>query len=91
MRSWRILLACLLVLAPSGQAANPDIEKRIDALLARMTLEEKLGQMSQSTAMQTPLSNELKELLGRTALTTEAGPAIDNLRAAFLSRLALPL
>jgi hypothetical protein len=31
--------------------AKPLVEKRIDALLSRMTPDEKLGQMSQSTAM----------------------------------------
>jgi GTP1/Obg family GTP-binding protein len=36
------------------------IEKRIDALLQQMTLQEKLGQISQSTSMQNPISEEIK-------------------------------
>jgi beta-glucosidase len=45
-------------------AATPaDIEKKIDTLLARMTLEEKLGQMSQNAM--TGLPNELKEEIRR--------------------------
>ena len=40
------------VAAPLARAASPvEIERRIDALVARMTLEEKLGQMSQSNAL----------------------------------------
>src|SRR5207237_1061988 len=31
----------------AGQRAQSDIERKIDALLARMTLEEKLGQLQQ--------------------------------------------
>ena len=43
---WSILLAALMmpVVASSSQS---DIEKKIDALIARMTLEEKLGQLQQ--------------------------------------------
>ena len=40
-------------------AASPEIEKKIDALIARMTLEEKLGQMSQATF--DPLNDQKKE------------------------------
>src|SRR5262249_22160434 len=46
-----ILAAPLLAaaLATMLQAATPaEIEKKIDALIARMTVEEKLGQMSQA-------------------------------------------
>lgn len=41
-------------------APPPDLEKRIDALLAKMTLDEKLGQMSQATSLQSPLSEQNK-------------------------------
>src|SRR3954452_3446929 len=55
------LLICLTM---PLSAANPlDIEKRIDALLARMSVEEKLGQMSQ--AAMTGLSAQLKEEIRR--------------------------
>jgi beta-glucosidase len=43
-----VFLLLLAVLLVSAQAPSTDIERRIDALLARMTLEEKLGQMSQA-------------------------------------------
>jgi beta-glucosidase len=45
-----LLGALLAVAAGTVRAAMPaDIEQKIDALVARMTLEEKLGQMSQTT------------------------------------------
>src|ERR1044072_3103620 len=34
--------------APSRRAAQNDVERKVEALLARMTLEEKLGQLQQS-------------------------------------------
>ncbi|MBV9927824.1 MAG: beta-glucosidase BglX [Acidobacteria bacterium] len=34
--------------APSRRAAQDDVERKVEALLARMTLEEKLGQLQQS-------------------------------------------
>jgi beta-glucosidase len=44
-----LLPALLAIVSPGLRAATPaEIEKKIDALLARMTLEEKLGQMSQA-------------------------------------------
>src|ERR1051325_11095711 len=45
-----VLLAATPALKPPPVTASPsqaDIEKKIDALLARMTLEEKLGQLQQ--------------------------------------------
>ena len=48
----------------AAQSAN-DVEQRISALLARMTLDEKLGQMSQSTSMKIPLSAEIKDQIRR--------------------------
>ncbi len=39
--------ALLLSTSPSSAQRNVDIEKRVSALLARMTLEEKLGQLQQ--------------------------------------------
>ena len=44
------LLAASLAIAPHviGAATPAEIEKKIDALVARMTVEEKLGQMSQT-------------------------------------------
>ena len=37
-----------------------NIEGRVEALLVRMTLDEKIGQMSQSTAMATPITEGIK-------------------------------
>ena len=45
---WVVALSMpLSALAAPGPVAEADIEKRIDALLARMTLEEKIGQLHQ--------------------------------------------
>ena len=45
-----IVLSSIPVAMPSLCGSPAGIERRIDALLARMTLQEKLGQLSQSTA-----------------------------------------
>ena len=45
-----ILVVSISVTMPSLYGSPADVESRIDALLARMTLHEKLGQLSQSTA-----------------------------------------
>lgn len=37
---------------PADQLANPEIEKKVDALLRQMTLEEKVGQLAQYSAGQ---------------------------------------
>jgi beta-glucosidase len=49
LRNIRVLfIAALATISPGLRAATPaEIEKKIDALIARMTIEEKLGQMSQ--------------------------------------------
>ena len=45
-----LLVALLAIVSPGLRAATPaDIEKKIDALIPRMSLEEKLGQMSQAS------------------------------------------
>src|SRR5215831_18632660 len=53
-------MAALLAGGMLFAQAPSNIESRVEALLARMTLEEKLGQMSQSTSMRTPLSDDIK-------------------------------
>jgi beta-glucosidase len=78
---------------------NPqdDIEKRVDSLVRQMTLQEKLGQMSQSTSMQTPLSEELKKEIraGRWGSFLNAGLPADRAEAQRIavkeSRLRIPL
>jgi beta-glucosidase len=95
--SQRFLLLLIMSLAQLATPAPPDTEKRIDALLARMTLEEKLGQMSQSTSMQTPLSEELKGQIrsGRWGSFLNAGLPADRAEAQRIavkeSRLGIPL
>ena len=80
------------------QAAPPgDIEARVTSLLARMTLYEKIGQMSQSTAMNTPISEQIKEDIrrGRWGSFINAGSPQDRAEAQRIalkeSRLGIPL
>ena len=55
-------LAFCVSMAVVLRAYEPsDADQRIEKLLARMTIEEKLGQMSQSTAMRSPISEEIKQ------------------------------
>src|SRR6478752_8508129 len=85
-----------LAAALSAQSAL-DVEKRIDALLSRMTLEEKIGQMSQSTAMATPMSDQIKAEIraGRWGSFLNAGSPADRAEAQRIarkeSRLGIPL
>jgi beta-glucosidase len=73
------------------------IEKRIDALLQQMTLQEKLGQISQSTSMQNPISEEIKRQIraGRYGSFLNAGLPPDRAEAQRVateeSRLKIPL
>ena len=89
-----IVLTTVVVL----QAAPPaDIEARIAVLLARMTLDEKIGQMSQSTSMKTPLSAQIKDEIrrGRWGSFLNAGSPQDRAEAQRIalkeSRLGIPL
>src|SRR5579872_5356962 len=94
-RCWLVALLWAAVTLPA--AAPGDIETRITALLARMTLEEKIGQMSQSTAMKTPLSAEIKDEIrrGRWGSFLNAGSPQDRAEAQKIareqSRLGIPL
>lgn len=87
-----------LVMTLALQTGLPaDIEKRVDALLARMTLEEKLGQMSQATSMRNPISEEIKQQIrqGRWGSFLNAGLPEDRAEAQRIaiheSRLGIPL
>ncbi len=86
----------VLAMKLSGAPADDGIEKRIDALVSRMTLDEKLGQMSQSTSMQT-LSESIKEEIrhGRWGSFLNAGSPADRAEAQRIarqeSRLGIPL
>jgi beta-glucosidase len=87
-------MALLVATACCVQAA--DMDARVEALLARMTLEEKLGQMSQSTSMAT-LTDEFKTQIraGRWGSFLNAGSAADRAEAQRIateeSRLKIPL
>lgn len=89
---WFTILIGMLQAAPP-----PNIEQRVNALLARMTLEEKLGQMSQATSMKTPLSDRIKDEIrrGRWGSFLNAGSPADRAEAQRIamkeSRLGIPL
>lgn len=78
--------------------ATPDaaIEKRVNDLLSQMTLDEKIGQMSQSTSL-TPLSDGMKQEIrdGRWGSFLNAGSPADRAEAQRIarseSRLHIPL
>ncbi|HEY2064408.1 MAG TPA: hypothetical protein VGG84_00500, partial [Gemmatimonadaceae bacterium] len=61
-------LAGILAWPVGAQAARKDIERRIDGLLQRMTLEEKIGEMTQLTI----------EAVGRTHGTADTLQVIDS-------------
>ncbi len=87
------------VVALMLRAAPPaaDVEQRINGLVARMTLDEKLGQLSQSTSIMTPLSEQIKEEIrkGRWGSFLNAGSPADRAEAQRIarteSRLRIPL
>ncbi len=89
--------AMILVLAGSLMAQPADIESRVNALVARMTLDEKIGQMSQSTSMQVPLSESIKAEIraGRWGSFLNAGGPAERAEAQRIalreSRLGIPL
>src|SRR5688500_16365730 len=104
MRSHRPLamgaaaLAVALVVSFLGEARPTDIERRIDALLAQMTLEEKLGQLQQLDGhadgryREEHLELARKGLLGST-LNVRGTAQVNELQraAAEQSRLKIPL
>lgn len=92
-------LLCLAA-AMNLRAASPaDIERRIDALLSRMTLEEKIGQMSQLDldAVKPPLTDAVRDKIrnGRWGSFLNAGSFQDRAEAQRIalkeSRLGIPL
>src|SRR5229473_1009725 len=93
----RLPVAIFAVTVSLCAAPPENIEKRIDALLKRMTLDEKLGQMSQSTAMATPITDEIKRQIraGRWGSFLNAGGPADRAEAQRIavkeSRLGIPL
>lgn len=87
----------LIAFAVVEAAPPPDLERRVNELLSRMTLEEKLGQMSQSTDMRTPISDQIKAQIrsGRWGSFLNAGSPADRAEAQRIamkeSRLGIPL
>lgn len=83
--------------SPALEQRSPAVEKRISDLLRRMTLQEKLGQMSQSTSMQTPLSDQIRDEIrrGRWGSFLNAGGPAERAEAQRIarteSRLGIPL
>src|SRR3954464_7690845 len=97
MSSKRPFAVTLIMAATLEAAQATDFSERIEALLARMTLDEKVGQMSQSTSMRSPISAEIKEEIrkGRWGSFLNAGSPADRAEAQRIavkeSRLGIPL
>src|SRR5258708_875256 len=87
-----LLAGAVLLAQPANQ-----IDSRVTALLAQMSLDEKIGQMSQSTAMATPISDGIKAEIraGRWGSFLNAGSPADRAEAQRIavreSRLHIPL
>ena len=97
---WTMLAAVLIL--PSavlpGRAQAPDIEARINALLARMTVEEKLGQLQQLAGTSEGDYNAEQEALTRKGLVgsflnVRGATRVNAIQRAALdgSRLKIPL
>jgi beta-glucosidase len=77
--------------------APADIEQKITVLMARMTLDEKIGQMSQSTDVKSPMSTQIADEIrkGRWGSFLNAGSPADRVEAQRIamkeSRLGIPL
>ncbi len=93
----RVIPSVLVLASMTLQAAPSDMELRINALIARMTLDEKIGQMSQSTDMRIPLSDSIKQEIraGRWGSFLNAGGPADRAEAQRIAtketRLGIPL
>lgn len=92
-----ILAALVFTTVTYGATTEAEIDKKINALLTRMTLDEKIGQMSQSTSLATPLSESIKAEIraGRWGSFLNAGSPADRAEAQRIarreSRLGIPL
>src|ERR1035437_421071 len=94
---WPACLVILLSIAVSSAAAERDLDRRVEQLLARMTLAEKIGQMVQVNFFKGEIPDELKQKLrqGRVgSMLNETNPATDleiQRIAVEESRLHIPL
>jgi len=57
----RLLCCALSLVFACAAAPPPDVERRVDQLLARMTLDEKIGQMSQGASLGSPVSERSRQ------------------------------
>lgn len=94
---WRSVGLLLLAVSASQPQSNSNVDQRVAALLKRMTIDEKIGQMSQSTSMATPLSDSIRQEIraGRWGSFINAGGPADRSEAQRVavheSRLRIPL
>ncbi len=92
-----LLLSVLFSVPLSAQVKQPDIEKKVNLLLAKMTLAEKLGQLQmldgEANGKYRPEHLELarKGLLGSTLNVRGAEMSNELQRAALESRLKIPM
>lgn len=92
-----VVLIAICVLSIAGQQRDPALEQKINRLLSRMTLAEKLGQLQQldgeSQGFARPEQFELakKGLLGSTLNVRGAKNTNELQRAALQSRLKIPI
>ena len=86
-----------MMMLPVAAAPPADTERRIQELVARMTLDEKIGQMSQSSGWSSPLSEKdhAEIRAGRWGSYLNAGTLQDKIAAQRIalkeSRLGIPL
>ena len=92
-----LLLLFLFIFPVYAQTKQPDIERKVDLLLAKMTLAEKLGQLQmldgEANGKYRPEQLELarKGLLGSTLNVRGAEMSNELQRAALESRLKIPM
>src|SRR5947209_5953932 len=88
-----LLLGCCLTPSAQQQPSDPKVEQRVNALLQKMTLEEKAGQITQLAGMNAHTAQMIKEgkvgsilgVLGAENVNEAQRAAVEN------SRLKIPL
>ena len=91
--SFILLLGCWLAAAAQQQRSDSEVEQRVNALLQKMTLEEKAGQITQLAGMNAHTAEMIKQgkvgsilgVLGAENVNEAQRAAIEN------SRLKIPL
>ena len=94
----KVVLLCLFTVFAVGyalSAGNDDVEKKIDQLLSKMTLEEKIGQINQQTGQgYSPEMVQIVKAGGIGSILNEVDPEVVNKlqkEAMKNSRLHIPL